>query len=149
MNQRYLTALLSLTLGCTSAWLRAAPPSTPPADLTPAAVLSTMERVADWQLANPSTHLPTDWTQGAGYTGMMALASTSSSPRFLEAMMKMAGTNEWKLGPRPYHADDHCVGQTYAELFFRSKDPAMIAPMRERFDWILAHPSGDNLDFDA
>ena len=35
----------------------------------------------------------------------------------------MAAANEWKLGPRPYHADDHCVGQTYAELFLRFKDP--------------------------
>jgi unsaturated rhamnogalacturonyl hydrolase len=150
MNQRFLLALLVVELGCTSALLRAAAPLTvPPADFTPGTVLSVMEQVADWQLANPSTHSPTDWTQGAGDTGMMALAGTSSSPRFLDAMMKMSVANEWKLGPRPYHADDHCVGQTYAELFFRSKDPAMIAPMRARFDWILAHPSGDNLDFDA
>jgi unsaturated rhamnogalacturonyl hydrolase len=118
-------------------------------DLTPAAVLDIMERVADWQLANPSPHRATDWTQAAGYAGVMALARLSASQRFQDAMMTMGEGNEWKLGPRPYHADDHCVGQTYAELFFLHHERRMIAPMRERFDWILAHPKDDNLDFDA
>ena len=62
-----------------------------------------------------------------------------------------------KLGPlpvpvmlsgSPYHADDHCVGQVYAELYLQHKDSAMIAPMRARFDWILAHTTHDNLSTD-
>lgn len=149
MNRRFLLALLSAQLSGTWGLLRAADPITsPPPDLTPAAVLGIMERVADWQLAHPSPHSPTDWTQAAGYAGLMALAGTSGSPRFLDALMKMAEANAWKLGPRLYDADDHCVGQTYAELFFRRHDPRMIVPLRERFDWILAHPKDDNLVFD-
>jgi len=27
-------------------------------------VLAAMKKVADWQLAHPSKHRPTDWTQG-------------------------------------------------------------------------------------
>jgi rhamnogalacturonyl hydrolase YesR len=99
-----------------------------------------MERAADWQLAHPSRHPSTDWTQGAFYAGMMALDSVSSSPRFREAMIRMGESNQWKLGPRIYHADDYCVGQTYAELFLESRDTKMLAPLRERFDFILAHP---------
>jgi hypothetical protein len=38
-----------------------------------AATLAVMERVADWQLANPGKHRLTDWTQGALFAGMMAL----------------------------------------------------------------------------
>jgi rhamnogalacturonyl hydrolase YesR len=149
MNRRFLLALLSAQLSGTWSLLRAADPITsPPPDLTPAAVLSVMERVADWQLANPSKHGPTEWTQAAGYAGLMALAGTSPSPRFLDALLKMAEANAWQPGPRLYDADDHCVGQTYAELYFRRHDPRMIAPMRERFDWILAHPKDDNLVFD-
>jgi rhamnogalacturonyl hydrolase YesR len=111
-------------------------------------VLAVMERAADWQLANPAEHPPTDWTQAAGYTGVMALSRISSSPRFEQAMLKMAESeNAWQLGPRPYHADDHAVGQTYAELFLKHKDPKMIAPLRERFDWILAHPKEGSLEF--
>ena len=41
-----------------------------------------------------------------------------------------------------------CVGQTYADLYRLRRDPAMIAPLRGRFDWILAHPRDDDLDFD-
>ena len=33
------------------------------AAITPAAILSLMQRVADWQLAHPSIHKPTDWTR--------------------------------------------------------------------------------------
>lgn len=117
-------------------------------ELTPGAVLAAMERVADWQLAHPHSDDPLRWTQAAGYTGMMALASLSKSPRFRDAMMQMGEKNGWKPGVRPYHADDHCVGQTYAELFFEQREPRMIAPLRERFDWILANPKDDNLDFD-
>jgi rhamnogalacturonyl hydrolase YesR len=109
-----------------------------------------MERVADWQLAHPSRHPPTDWTQGAGDTGFMALAGLPSAPpRYLEAMKRMGEANGWRLGPKAYLADDHCVGQTYAELYLRFRDPAMIAPLRERFDAILAHPSEGSLDFDS
>ena len=105
-----------------------------------AEVLAVMERVADWQLANPGKHRLTDWTQGALFTGMMALDRLSPSPRFREAMVRIGETNQWQLGPRKYHADDHVVGQTYVELWQRSKDAKMIAPMRERFDAILASP---------
>ena len=150
MNLRFLLAFLIAPVGFASDQpLDGASRADLAAKLTPVAVLQRMERVADWQLANPSAHSPTDWTQAAGYAGMMALADISTSPRFLDAMLRMAKTNGWNLGPRPNHADDHCVGQTYAELFLRFKDPAMIAPMRERFDWILAHPKDGDLDFDA
>jgi rhamnogalacturonyl hydrolase YesR len=117
-------------------------------DFTPQAILNIMQRVADWQLANPSAHKPTDWTQGAGDAGMMALAGISGEAKYRDAMLAMAETNQWKPGPRPYHADDQCVGQTYAELYFLYRNPKMLAPLRERFDAILSHPSdATNLDF--
>ncbi|HET9317431.1 MAG TPA: glycoside hydrolase family 88 protein, partial [Vicinamibacteria bacterium] len=122
--------------------------ASPPSAITPAEVLRLMERVGDWQLANPSGVDPTDWQQAAGYAGIMALAGMSQSPRFRDAMLRMGEANRWQLGPRPYHADDHAVGQTYVELFQRRHEAAMLAPLQERFDWILAHPKDDDLDFD-
>src|ERR1700722_2335032 len=103
-------------------------------DISPQTVLTVMQRVADWQLANPSLHKTTDWTQGAGYDGFMALAGISGDSKYRDAMMSMAETNDWKLGPRKYMADDQCVGQAYTELYFLYRDPKMIAPMRARFD---------------
>ncbi len=113
-----------------------------------AAVIAVMERVADWQLANPSKWPALDWEPAAGYTGIMALASVSDSPRFEAAMLKLGEDNQWKLGPRPYHADDYCVAQTYIELYLRHHDARMIAPTRAGFDAILAKPSAAPLDFD-
>jgi unsaturated rhamnogalacturonyl hydrolase len=111
-------------------------------------VLALMERAADWQLANPAQYPATDWTQAAGYIGMMALARISPNPRFERAVLEMgARGTAWQLGPRPYVADDHAIGQVYTEVYFRHRDPKMIAPLRERFDWILAHPKEGSLEF--
>ena len=115
--------------------------------IEPKTVLAVMERVGDWQLANPSKHKPTDWTQGAGYTGIMALAGISADPKYRDAMVRMGEGNGWQLGPKPYYADDHCVGQTYAELYLQLRDPKMIAPLRARFDEILANPHEGTLQF--
>ncbi len=111
-------------------------------------VLALMERVADWQLANPSKRLVTGWENAAFYTGVMALSRDSASPRFHDAMMKLGEDNHWQLAPRIYHADDHAVGQTYLDLYLLHRDPKMIAPTQERFDFILGHPKDNNLDFD-
>jgi unsaturated rhamnogalacturonyl hydrolase len=110
-------------------------------DITPQTILGVMQRVADWQLANPSKHSPTDWTQGAGDAGMMALAGVSGDAKYRDAMLAMGETNQWQLGQKLYDADDHCVGQTYAELYLLYRDNKMIAPLREKFDAILAKPS--------
>jgi rhamnogalacturonyl hydrolase YesR len=119
-----------------------------PSEIKPLPVLAAMQRVADWQLAHPSPVRATDWTQGACDAGMMALAGISGDQKYREAMLAMGETNGWLPGPRMYVADDHCVGQTYAELYLLHRNPKMIAPLRERFDAILAQPSGaTSLDF--
>jgi unsaturated rhamnogalacturonyl hydrolase len=48
-----------------------------------------------------------------------------------------------------YHADDHAVAQTYAELYLQLREPKMIQALRARFDDILAHPRTGTLDFTA
>ena len=117
-------------------------------EIKPLPVLAAMRRVADWQLAHPSQHPPTDWTQGAGDAGFMALAGIAGDARYRDAMRAMGETNDWQPGPRKFHADDQCVGQTYAELYFLYREPKMIAPLQARFDEILAQPSTvTSLDF--
>jgi unsaturated rhamnogalacturonyl hydrolase len=112
----------------------------------PEATEAVLERVADWQLAHPAAKWkPTEWHNAAFYTGVMALDEVAGSRRFRIAMAKMGAGNDWKLGPRRYHADDTAVGQTYADLYLLDREPRMIAAMRARFDFILAHPNGDNL----
>src|SRR5882672_9129787 len=106
-------------------------PQGPP---VPADVLSIMEGVADWQLAHPSAHAATDWTQGAGDAGIMALAGISGNPKYRDALMAMGEANGWKPGPRVHHADDLVVGQAYAGLYFLYREPKMIVPLRARLE---------------
>ena len=119
----------------------------PAAAVAPKAILSAMERVADWQLEHPSKHRADDWTQAVGYNGMMALAGISGDRKYRDAMVQMGEKNDWKLGPNHYHADDHIVGQTYAELYLQLRDNRMIAPMRASLDDILANRRDGTLDF--
>jgi unsaturated rhamnogalacturonyl hydrolase len=112
-------------------------------DITPQSVLGIMQHVGDWQLANEATNRPTGWIQSVGDVGMMALAGISGDPKYRDAMLAKGETNGWVLPQyrgRKYHADDQCYGQVCAELYFLYRENRMIAPMREKFDWILANP---------
>ena len=122
---------------CAGCWLQAAGDSS----ITPKAVLNSMEHVADWQLANPAAHGPTDWTSAAGDAGFIALAGISGNPKYREAMLAAGENSQWQPGARMYHADDQCIGQTYTELYLLYREPRMIKPLRERFDAILAKPT--------
>lgn len=120
----------------------------PAQQLRSADVLSVMQRVADWQLAHPSAHPATEWTQAAGDAGMLALAGISNNPKYREALLAMGEANGWQPGPRMYNADDLAIGQTYAGLYSGYHDRKMIAPLRARLDSILATPSQvQSMDF--
>ena len=142
-DARYGRAFAAAVLISASGVAAAGAQDVPPPDQ----VLATLRKVADWQLQSPSRHATTDWTKGALYAGMMALARLAPSPAYHDAMMAMGRHAEWKLGPRKYHADDHCVGQTYGELWMMHRDDRMIAALRAQFDDIMANPRDGNLNF--
>lgn len=121
---------------------QATPAAGPSSDLQPPAILDVMQRVADWQLAHWTERPPSEgWVIGVADAGMMALAGISGDTKYRDAMAAQGETNGWQLGRLFYDADDHCIGQAYAELYLLRRDPKMIAPLRERFDGILANPS--------
>lgn len=113
----------------------------------PRAVLALMEKVADWQLAHPTTYPTDDWTEGVGDAGFMALSGISGSDKYRQAMRTVGERMQYKLGPSMYHADDYVVGQMYAELYLTLRDPRMLAPMRAQFDYMLANPRPGSLDW--
>jgi unsaturated rhamnogalacturonyl hydrolase len=119
---------------------------------SPDAIRAVLKRAADWQLTHPSAssnrYTEDAWTWGAFYTGLMAWSRVSEEPKYRDAMLMMGQRFEWKPARRIYHADDHCVTQTYLELFLQDRDPAKLGPTQERFDYILAHPSTNDLHFD-
>jgi unsaturated rhamnogalacturonyl hydrolase len=111
-------------------------------DLSPALnkkeVVRAMRRVADWQLDRVQSHYSLDWTFAALYAGFMAVPPAVHGSTYQDAMRSMGRQFNWQLGPRPEHADDHAVGQTYLELYAISHDAQMIASTRERMNQLVA-----------
>jgi rhamnogalacturonyl hydrolase YesR len=112
-----------------------------------AEVLALLERVADWQLANPSSYNPAGWENAPFYIGALALAEISANSKYRDAILARSEANAWKPAARLYDADDHCVIQAYVSLYQKTKDPKMIAPARACFDAILEKPSPSTLDW--
>ncbi|MGH8023906.1 MAG: hypothetical protein ACRED1_10015, partial [Limisphaerales bacterium] len=77
-----LLALALLIAGCRTQGQHHGRAAASALNPTPQAVLAVMQRVADWQLAHPSAHRPTDWTCAAGDAGFMALAGISGDPKY-------------------------------------------------------------------
>jgi rhamnogalacturonyl hydrolase YesR len=126
-----------------------------PANLRPssavAKIMETLHLVADWQIHH-ITEAPysqeTSWTQATFYLGLARLAATSGDPKYFESIRKLGQRNEWRLGPRLYHADDHAIGQVYVAAFDHYADFRMIAPMLVQFDHVLANKPNVALTFD-
>lgn len=113
--------------------------------------LSTIKKVFKWQLANFPRHWFTSqdearviqdngWIRGTFFTGVMATYHATQDDEYLEAVSKWAEGNRWQPGPRTRHADDHCVGQVYTELFLLTKDPRMLDPIQATVDEIIDDP---------
>lgn len=116
-----------------------------------AEVLRLAEKVADYQLATmaagyvpPNTSRDTadlkGWVQGALFVGLRDLADRSDNPAYRQAILARGLANQWELGKRFYHADDHVIGQSYLWAARHGGGDAAIAPLRQRFDAILAYP---------
>ncbi|MFK7983599.1 MAG: glycoside hydrolase family 105 protein [Saprospiraceae bacterium] len=72
-----------------------------------------------WQEANPIfAKAPTDWTNGAYYTGVSRAHKTTQNTAFLNALKDMGVRNEWQPWERFYHADDITIA--YAYLYLKS-----------------------------
>ena len=108
--------------------------------LTPANIRKAMLRVATWELNRTRDVFNDDWTFAALYTGFMAASSSLNDPQFEQAMLTMGRTLNWQPGPNPIHADHQAIGQTYLELYLKTHDPAMLAPIQHRFDAMLQRP---------
>jgi unsaturated rhamnogalacturonyl hydrolase len=109
--------------------------------LAPHRVLALAERVADWQLARmqhtegmsrqtAETANARGWEQGAFWVGMTRLADVTRRPRYRDAILAQGRSNSWRLGDRPYHADDHVIGQSYLWAARHGAGAEVIAPMR-------------------
>ncbi len=140
-------------LGCASAPAGRQPPA-PSVSVSlvdavePRALVMAMTKVAEWQLANPSSHKPYEWHVAPFWSGLARFAPISVSPdRYFDAIQQNGQANEWKPGPRPLHADDNAITQSYFLLYQVKHDRAMIAPALGRFDAMVPLPFNESLEF--
>ncbi|MEJ7739829.1 MAG: glycoside hydrolase family 88 protein [Chitinophagaceae bacterium] len=114
------------------------------------AVTQVMEKVYDWQLANPVTineKNSNDWARGAFYSGVMRAYKATKNEKYLNGAMKWSDAIGWQRANRLRHADDHTRGQTFLEIYAITKDPKMISGIRGTFDTLIAEPKPGREDW--
>jgi unsaturated rhamnogalacturonyl hydrolase len=126
-----------------------------------AAALAIGAKVADWQLNHldnfdylpdtafrHDTEARRDWIQAAFYIGLTAFADASRQPRYADVILAHGNTEGWGFDQRPRHADADATGAVWVWAARRTEDPAKLAPIKARFDAVLADPSTVSLDFE-
>ncbi|WP_448245475.1 glycoside hydrolase family 88/105 protein [Thalassotalea agariperforans] len=109
-------------------------------------------RSAKWQIAQlgqldyiPESHRAKSenakfWIQAVFYIGLTKWVETSNDQEFLTFMEQMAKKENYELLlDRPYHADDHTIGQTYLWLSEQTGNKDAYKPTQKVFDMILAN----------
>ncbi|MFT4090168.1 MAG: glycoside hydrolase family 88 protein [Asticcacaulis sp.] len=152
-------ALLALSVSANVSVAVAQPAAVTPEASIPysrAEALALAEKVADHQLqmlgGDPARYpfakdswINTGWIQGVLFVGLTDLAARTDKPQYKDAILSRGQLNHWKLGARPYHADDHVIGQAYVWAAENGAGPEAITPMKAQFDTILADPPSNVL----
>ncbi|UTA48652.1 glycoside hydrolase family 88 protein [Simiduia sp. 21SJ11W-1] len=127
--------------------------------LTKGAITQVANQVADWQLAQydlrsnkmraegrPSG-IPQGWMYATWQIGLLAWADASEQVAYEQAVINASAVNQWLLGPRIYHADDHAMGAVYLSLYERRAAPERVAHVKQTLDQVLAAPLSIDLTF--
>ncbi len=84
-----------------------------------------MVKALKWQEAHPiQAKSPTDWTNGAYYTGVVKAHQSTGDAAYLDALKDMASRNNWQPWERFYHADDLAI--VYSYLYLKSLGVATV-----------------------
>lgn len=130
----------------------AATQTQPASEFSDAQVKLVANRAANWQLANldnldsyirfisRETPNPRGWVKGTFFLGLADYAEATGQSGYFASLGAIANREEWNLGKRLYHADDHLVGQVYFDLARNGVAGADLTPTRAAFDKILADP---------
>ncbi len=96
--------------------------------VTKATTKEAMLKALKWQEANPiQAKSPTDWTNGAYYTGVVKAHQATADKNYLNALKDMAKRNNWQPWERFYHADDLAI--CYSYIYLKSiGEEANLAP---------------------
>ncbi len=124
------------------------------------------KKVADWQIDNYERQgeyraLPPkdqrfkwhhrerypdqDWIPATLFAGMYRFSTIvgDEDDRYINWLDEMAAKCQYKLFKRPFHADDHAVGQMYLNLADQFGDEKYYRPTQEQFDMIMTGKRAD------
>lgn len=107
-------------------------------------VIDVMRKVRAFHTVHILEYTPRErynkWIDCAMYTGLTAAYRATGDPVYLDSTEAWAERLDWQLGPRVRHADDHCVGQVYLEVYEERPDVADIEPTLSRMKKIMDDP---------
>lgn len=129
-------------------------------NLTQAEISKVADAVADWQLAQfdirsnkmrsemrPSG-IPNGWMYATLHIGLWHWGEASNSDLYRQTVMNLSQLNDYQLGPRVYHADDHAVGDVYLSIFDMYNSEHRISNTIKHFDQVISKPSKVDFYFD-
>ncbi len=87
------------------------------------------------------------WTRGTYYEGLMALYEIDPQDRYYDYAVTWGEAHKWlpaygDVATR--HADNHCCGQTYIDLYLIDPKPERIAGIKESIDRMVASDKSDD-----
>lgn len=103
---------------------------------------ASMVSAMQWQEAHPiQAKAPTDWTNGAYYTGVVRAHAATGNPVFLQALADMGKRNEYLPWERTFHADDIAISYAYLYLDKQLPNTVDLQPTEAWLDGHLNGPS--------
>ena len=101
-------------------------------------------RANDYWIANNAVG-DARWNRAAYHTGNQRAFRVLSERSYHNWSRSWGGVNLWKIGPEgPFHADAHCCGQTYIDLYRLDPKPVYLADIQARMDAVAARPNVDD-----
>jgi len=126
-------------------------------DITDPATIEGMLKLAfEWQMNHLSSRQDAiGWVNGAFYSGVSGLYQLTGDTDYRRAILDIGNSVNWTLrertsGKRFYHADDHCIGQSWLELYLLEEEgqERWITDVRDRIDRVMANPLPGREDMD-
>lgn len=116
--------------------------------------------VANWQLnqfdirsnmmrsEGRASGIPQGWMYATFDIGLLAWADVSEQKQYSQSVINFSKLNDWTLGPRVYHADDHAIGSVYIDLYQTLGGEEKMSHLTSVFDEVLENQLQTSLVFD-
>lgn len=89
------------------------------------------------------------WTRAVYYEGLMALYELNPEEEYLQYAINWGESHNWGLrnGLKSRHADNHCAGQTYLDLYMLDAQPERLNGIKTSIDYMMETDKIDDWDW--